>query len=148
MLRMLKHIFAVPVILLVVGLAIAIGVYAGKASEMSVQPNRIQHSGYTLLTWLTKSGDVCYAIVPQYNKKKFTNNWFSKWNGVCGISQLKEDLSALPKGETVEWNNFPPKFTYPQRKVAEDLEEFAKSKGVELVLNPHLDVQIFADGPP
>lgn len=143
-----RYLLGTLAVLIAVALAITAGVYAGKASEMSVQPQRIQHSGYALLTWMSKSGDICYAIVPQYNKKKFANNWFSKWNGVCGISQLKENLSALPKGETVEWNNFPPRFTYPQRKVAEDLEEFAKSKGVQLILNPALDVQMFPDGPP
>ena len=142
------YIFAVPAALLVIGIAIAIAIYAGKASEMSIQPHRIKNSGYALLTWMSKSGDICYAIVPQHKKKKFLNNWFSKWNGLCGISQLEEDLSALPKGEYVEWNNAPPRFTYPKRKIAEDLEEFAKNKGVELNLNPTLDVQIFPDGPP
>ena len=144
-----RYLFVGLMVIFTFGLGFAAGMFATRAYEVPIEPYRVKHGGYRLLTWKNKSGDVCFAIMPRYKAWKFETNPFSKWNGTCGLSVLKDELSALPSGEWIEWTNVPyGKFPYPERKTAEELEEFAKSKGIELVLNPALDVQIFADGPP
>ncbi len=144
-----RYVFIAIIVLIAFGLGLAVGMFATRAYEVPIEPYRVKHGGYRLLTWKGKSGDLCFALIPRYKAWKFETSWFSKWNGTCGLSVLKDELSALPSGEWVEWTNSPTwKFPYPTRKTAEELEEFAKSKGIELVLNPAIDVQIFSDGPP
>ena len=144
-----RYFFVGIIVLLTLGLGLAVGMFATRAYEVPINASRVKKEGYRLLTWKGQSGDVCFAIMPKYKAWKFETNCFSKWNGKCGLAVLKDDLSALPNGEVVEWTNSPPgKFPYPTRKTVEELEEFAKSKGIELALNPALDAQIFEDGPP
>ena len=118
-----------------------------KASEMSVEPQSIKRHGYCLFTWPGKSDGVCFAIIPKYKSKKYMHNWFSKWGGECGLPLLKEELSALPNGEYVEWLNLPPKFTYPQRQVSEDLVDYGKKVGLDFRMSPGLDQRMFSDWP-
>jgi hypothetical protein len=132
-----KRLLYVAVVLIALALGIGIGIYAGKATEMSIEPHRLKQ-GYSLLTWNVRSGELCFAIVPKYKETKFVENPFSKWGAKCGISQLEEELSVLPKGSAVEWNNFSG-YEYPREHIAESIVTFARSKGVNLYLNPVSD---------
>ena len=66
---------------------------------------------------------------------------------VNGLVTLKNQLSALPTGAYVEWNNSPGQFSYPDRKTAQELEEIAKSKGLEFHENPAVDKKVYSDEP-
>jgi hypothetical protein len=117
--------------------------YAGKAREIPVKPY-----GYSLLTWKGKSDDdVCFVFVPGNKDDAYMRNWFAKWGGQCGVSSLRKELSDLPSCEVVFWRNRPPKFTYPKRDVFEELFDFAKSRGLDIRMNPMTDTELFPDGP-
>ena len=133
---LLSHWRSLTAILISFAAGIALGIYAGKPSAMNIEPHRLKQR-YTLLTWKSHSGEVCFAMVPQYKSMRFVENPFNKWGGQCGISKLKEDLSMLPKDTYVEWVNWS-WFPYPSEAVTSDVMEFAKSKGVELTLEPVL----------
>jgi len=121
----------------------AVGIYFGKATELTVEPQRLKQA-YSLFTWQNSVGELCFAITPKYKSTKFAHNPFSKWGAKCGTAQLKNELAILSKDTYVEWTNWW-RFPYPQKDVALDIEAFAQSKGIDLQLNPVLDKRVFPD---
>ena len=92
----------------------------------------------TLLTWKGWSGEPCFLLLPMMQRGRATHDFWSKWNGQCGISTLKEALSAVPKDQVVYWNDGTGKFTYPDRAVVQEIIDFAKTKGIQLEESPAL----------
>lgn len=131
-------------VLFAAAISLTVGIYIGQATQVPIEPSEVKE-GYSLLTWESRSHDLCFALIPKYKREKFARNWFSKWDGKCGVSRLMEELSTLPRGTYVEWNNWPPRFILPRQSVAERLGEFAKSKGIEWHENPMLDAPMYSD---
>jgi hypothetical protein len=102
----------------------------------------------TLLTWKGWSGELCFLLLPMMQHGRATHDFWSKWNGECGIPNLKKALSAVPKDQYVYWNNWPPKFQYPSGQFCDEMIAFSKSQGVNLELNPTLDAEVFTDWQP
>ena len=102
----------------------------------------------SLLTWKGWSGDLCFLLVPMIQRGRVTHDFWSKWSGQCGVANLKNALSAVPKDKYVYWNNWPGKFRYPSDKFCDEIIAFAKGKGVHLELNPTLDAEVFTDWQP
>ena len=92
----------------------------------------------TLLTWKGWSGELCFLLLPMMQRGRATHDFWSKWNGQCGISKLKEALSAVPKDQIVYWNDGTGKFTYPDSAVVQEIIDFAKTKGIQLEESPAL----------
>ena len=92
----------------------------------------------TLLTWKGWAGDVCFLLLPMMQRGHATHDFWSKWNGQCGIPKLKEALSAVPKDQVVYWNDWPDKFTYPEADVGREIFDFAQTKGIQLEKLPAL----------
>lgn len=124
-------------------LGFVFGIFFGKSTEIVVEPHRLKQM-YALFTWQGSSEDVCFAIVPKYKGSKFLANPFNKRGGQCGISHLEGELATLPKETHVEWTNWSG-FSYPKQNVAMNLIMFARSKGVDLKLNPVFDKPVFPD---
>ena len=91
---------------------------------------------YCLLSWNTRSGDFCFRIMSCAERNQFIHSWFPKRNAKCGVSELKETLASLPKDSHVFWEDWPPKFDYPQENLIQKMIEFAKNKGVRLEQSP------------
>jgi len=94
---------------------------------------------YSLFTWNTRSGDLCFAIMIQAESHKFLRSWTAKRNAKCGISELKKALTTLQKDSHVLWQDWPPaKFDYPSDNVVQEIIEFAKGSGIDLKQSPAL----------
>jgi hypothetical protein len=119
------------------------GDYNARPLATSYEPGEFKN--YCLLTWNGRSDDLCFGLMQRYKRNEFIKGWFSKWRGKCGVSELKHELSTLPQNTYIEWNNWPPRFTYPQQNVADELVEFAKTKGLRLELNPAFDQPVFSE---
>ena len=92
----------------------------------------------TLLTWKSRSGELCFLLLPMIQRGRATHDFWSKWSAQCGISKLKTALSAVPKDQVVYWNDWPNKFTYPEDDVVREITDFAQTKGVRLEESPAL----------
>jgi hypothetical protein len=101
-----------------------------------------------LFTWKGWSGDLCFLLVPMIERGRAQHDFWSKWNGKCGVENMKKALSAVPKDKYVYWENWPRKFHYPSHEFCDEILEFAKTKGVHLELNPALDTDLFTDWQP
>jgi hypothetical protein len=113
-----------------------LGKYLFEPVEESI-PSDYFHQ-MTLLTWKGWSGELCFLLLPMMQRGRATHDFWSKWNGQCGISKLKEALSAVPKDQIVYWNDGTGKFTYPDRAVVQEIIDFAKTKGIQLEESPAL----------
>jgi hypothetical protein len=113
-----------------------LGKYLFEPVEESI-PSDYFHQ-MTLLTWKGWSGELCFLLLPMMQRGRATHDFWSKWNGQCGIPKLKKALSAVPKDQVVYWNNWPDKFTYPERDVVREIIDFAKTKGIQLEELPAL----------
>jgi hypothetical protein len=113
-----------------------LGKYLFEPVEESI-PSDYFHQ-MTLLTWKGWSGELCFLLLPMMQRGRATHDFWSKWNGQCGISKLKGALGAVPKDQVVYWNNGTGKFTYPERDVVLEIFDFAKTKGVQLEKSPAL----------
>jgi hypothetical protein len=113
-----------------------LGKYLFDPVEESIPSEYFQQM--TLLTWKGWSGDLCFLLLPMMQRGHATHDFWSEWSGQCGIPKLKEALSAVPKDQVVYWNNWPGKFTYPERHVLRGIIDFAKAKGVRVEESPAL----------
>ena len=111
-----------------------LGKYLFEPVEGSIPSEYFQQM--TLLTWKGWSGDLCFLLLPMMQRGRATHDFWSKWNGQCGIPKLKDALSAVPKDQVVYWNNWPGKFAYPEDHVLREIIDFAQSKGVRLEESP------------
>jgi hypothetical protein len=114
-----------------------LGKYLFEPAEENI-PSDYFHQ-MTLLTWKGWSGDVCFLLLPMMQRGRATHDFWSKWSGQCGIPKLKEALSAVPEDQVVYWNNWPGKFTYPERQVLDEIIDFAKAKGIRVEESPALE---------
>src|SRR5947208_10437391 len=101
-----------------------VGVWNAEPTETNIPAELFEQT--SLLTWKGWSGDICFLIIPRIERGRAFHDLTSKWPGRCGISKLKAALAALPKDTFVEWSDWPPKFTYPEASVSQELFEFAK----------------------
>jgi hypothetical protein len=128
-------------------LGTVVGKYFFEPAEISIPSNYFEEM--TLYTWKGWSGDLCFLLVPKFARGRARHDFWSKWQGKCGVSTLKEALRSLPADKKyVEWNNSPPKFQLPSDRFCDQMVEFAKSEGVRLIINPSLDVEMFSDWEP
>ena len=114
------------------------------AGEFAAQPYETltpfeYFTQYSLFTWKNRSGDLCFKLVLKLERARIEHGWFSKWGGACGVSKLKEALGALPKDTIVAWEQWPPKFDFPEPKLSDDVIQFARSKGIRLEKDPVLE---------
>ncbi len=117
------------------GIGVLIGNEIGKARELAVKVTDVRE-GYSLLTWESSDHDLCFVLVPKNKFDSFIANWFVKWNHNCGAIRLMEELSTLPPGTYVEWNDDPPRFVYPRDEVVTRLSEYAHSRGIDWHVKP------------
>jgi len=113
-----------------------LGAYLFEPVEENI-PSEYFHQ-MSLLTWKSGSGDLCFLLIPMTQRGRACHDFWSKWSGQCGTSKLKDALSVVPKDKDVLWNDWPPKFTYPQDDAVRELIDFAQSKGVRLEQSPAL----------
>lgn len=111
-----------------------LGAYLFEPVEENI-PSEYFHQ-MTLLTWKGWSGDLCFLLLPMTQRGRATHDFWSKWHGQGGVSKLKEALVAVPADQYVYWNDWPNKFTYPEKAIVQDVIVFAKSKGVHLEESP------------
>jgi hypothetical protein len=123
-----------------------IGSYLSEPAETSIPSDYFDQM--SLLTWKGWSGDLCFLLVPMIERGRAQHDFWSKWRGQCGVPKLKEALSAVPKDKYIQWNNSLPKFQYPSYKFCEEVEEFAKTKGLRLEISPAVDAPMFSDWQP
>ena len=124
---------AIALLALVVGYAL--GFYSALPYEASIPAHSFEQ--YTLFTWNTRSGDVCFAIMLEYQRPKFIHSWFPKRKANCGVSELKKALVSLPKDSYVSWETWPPKnFDYPPENVVEDVIKFAETNRIRIQQSP------------
>src|SRR6266705_2297674 len=104
-----------------------VGFYWHQPLESSTPAHEFEQ--YSLFTWNTRSGDLCFAIMLEVERPKFIHSWFPKTGAKCGISGLKKALVALPKDTYVFWETWPPKkMDYPPENVVQEVIEFAESR--------------------
>jgi len=113
-----------------------LGKYLFEPVEESI-PSAYFHQ-MTLLTWKGWSGDLCFLLLPMTQRGRATHDFWSKGRGRCGIANLKDALSAVPKDQTVDWNDWPGKFSYPDDQLVQEVIEFAKTKGIRIEQMPTL----------
>jgi hypothetical protein len=125
--------------------AIAIAFFVGyELGEYAAEPGEItipaeQFKQYSLLTWETRSRALCFSLMREYQRGRFIHSWTSKWGAKCGVAELKQALSALPKETYVYWNTWPPKnCDYPEDTVVREVVDFAATKNVHVQLAPAL----------
>jgi hypothetical protein len=128
-------------------LAFFFGFLAGEwaAEPYEIVTPREYFEQYCLFTWQNHSGDLCFKLMLRLDRAAFIHKWNSKWGARCGISDLKQALSALPANTDVAWENWPRRFTYPPEDVTHDVMEFAKSRDIHLELLPVTDKPIFPE---
>jgi hypothetical protein len=121
-----------------VAVAFFLGVWIGKyffEPTEQVIPN-YYFEQMSLLTWKGWSGDLCFLLVPMMQRSRAGHDFWSKWRGRCGSGALKEALLAVPRNQYVYWNDWPPKFTYPDDRVVQEILEFAKANDIHLEESP------------
>ncbi len=133
-----------------IAVAVLVGIFIGKYIFEPTETNIPSHhfDELSLLTWKGWSGDLCFLLVPRIEQGRATHNFWSKWQGQCGVSQFKDAIAAVPKSKNVVWINYPPRFVLPSEKFCDEIVAFAESKGVKFSVNPMLDVEMFADWEP
>lgn len=118
-------------------LGFGLGIHIAAPGETSIPPE--QFTQYSLFTWNSHSDDFCFALMLEYKRGNFLKSWTSKWGAKCGTVQLKDALNALPQGTHVYWNTWPPKnCNYPEKRIVNEVIDFAQTKGVHLELLPAL----------
>ncbi len=129
------YLLILAVTLIVFGFVFVVGGYYSEPAHILVEPQRAKveslESGFALFTW-ARSGKLCFAFMPKCKSGQFARNWFAKCTGECGISRLEEELSAFPEGTSIEWDNWPEKFGWPQTEVTDRIKKFAKAKHLNL----------------
>jgi hypothetical protein len=125
---------------------IFVGKYIFEPSEINIPSHHFDEM--SLLTWKGRSEDICFLLVPRIEQGRATHNFWSKWHGQCGVSQLKNALTAAPMNKNIVWINYPPRFVLPSEHFCDEMLVFAKSKGVKFRLNPMLDVEMFSEWEP
>jgi len=130
--------------------AFLLGVFTGKYFSEEAEINIPNHHFYqmSLLTWQGHAGDICFLLVPRIEQGRAIHDFWSKWQGQCGVSQLKEKLASVPKEKSVVWTDRPPRFEFPSETFRDELVEFAKSKGLDLSLSPRLDGEVYPEWEP
>ena len=118
-------------------LGVGVGFHLAAPGQTSIPSE--EFTQYSLFTWKSRSHGLCFALMLQYKSGNFIHGWTSKWGQKCGIDQLKQSLSTLPKDTYVYWNTWPPKnCDYPEKTVVRDVIASAASKGVHVELLPVL----------
>ncbi len=133
-------------IVLVFAMGIAVGKYLFEPAE-TVIPAHYQDE-LSLLTWKGRDGTICFLLVPRSEKSHVTHDFWSKWKGKCGVSELKNALALVPSDKSVRWSNRPPRFVLPSERFCDEIVSFAHKNGVDLGINPMLDVEMFTDWEP
>ena len=112
-----------------------VGIENAPPVQTSIPPHQFEQ--YTLFTWNKGSDDVCFAIMLEFQRLRFIHSWFPKRNGKCGVDQLKNALSALPKDSNVFWETWPPKnLDYPPQAVVDEIIAFAEADGIHVKQSP------------
>jgi hypothetical protein len=119
-------------------LAFVVGLVIGGliAEPKEWPPRPIDHREYALVTWEERSGSVCFKMMFNFEVSGVIHGRAAKRGGRCGVSELKEALSAVPAGSYVYWYTWPSKFDYPASVDTDGLIDFARSNGVSLRLTP------------
>jgi hypothetical protein len=122
----------------VILLAFAVGFVTGGliVHPQEWPPTPVNYTEYSLFTWQDRSGNVCFKLTFNFEKSRVIHSWTAKFGGSCGISELRQRLSSLPKGSYVFWYTWPPKFDYPPGVDTDELITVAAGKGVNLQLTP------------
>lgn len=114
------------------------GIEMAPPVQTSIPPHQFEQ--YTLFTWKKGSDDVCFAIMPEFQRSRFIHSWFPRRQGKCGVDQLKIALSELPKGSSVFWETWPPKnFEYPSDSTVDEVTRFAEARGVQVKQSPAVE---------
>ena len=94
---------------------------------------------YSLLTWTSRTGELCFALMPIRERAAFLRRWFPKRQGTCGLADLKSAIERLPDGVAVMWEDIPRRnFTYPAARVCDEVVEFATAHHAKVVFVPVL----------
>jgi hypothetical protein len=123
-----------------------VGKYLFEPAELNIPAHHFEE--LSLLTWKGRSGDLCFLLVPRIEEGRVIRGFWSKWQGQCGVSQMKDALLAVPKNKRVVWINRPPRFQLPSERFCDEMVEFAKTKGLNFIVNPMLDAEMFSDWEP
>jgi hypothetical protein len=91
---------------------------------------------YCLFTSKQVDGEVCFALMREFERRRFIHQWFPKRKLRCGITDLKDALASLPKGTSVLWTDWPGTFEYPASNVMEDVIAFARQHEVHIEQSP------------
>ncbi|MFZ1219259.1 MAG: hypothetical protein WAO00_08195 [Chthoniobacterales bacterium] len=114
-----------------------VGIENAPPVHSSIPPHEFEQ--YTLFTWNKGGGDVCFAIMLEFQRSKFIHSWFPKRRGKCGISELKNALLTLPKESNVLWEDWPPKkLDYPPDAIIDEVTQFAEANGIHVKQSPAL----------
>jgi hypothetical protein len=91
---------------------------------------------YCLFTSNRSDGELCFALIREFERRKFVHRWFPRRKLKCGVAELKQALASLPKGTSVLWTDWPGTFDYPAPGISEDLIAFAAQHEVRVEKSP------------
>jgi len=112
-----------------------VGIENAPPVQTSIPPHEFEQ--YTLFTWNNDGGNVCFAIMLEFQSSKFIHSWFPKRHGKCGVQELKNALLKLPNGSNVLWEEWPPKnLDYPPSAIIAEVTQFAEANGIHVKQSP------------
>jgi hypothetical protein len=91
---------------------------------------------YCLFTSNRSDGELCFALMREFERRKFIHRWFPQRALKCGVAELKHALASLPKGTNVLWTDLPDKFDYPRPDAIADIISSAGQHDVHVEKSP------------
>jgi hypothetical protein len=105
-------------------------------SNAQDRPREKAFKGMELYSWTNSSGEWVFALMVGTNREKTVAEIQNVKYVIPSISALEKRFSLLAVGEQVYWYAGFSDFSYPDKKILEDVTFSAKKAKIELYLPP------------